>query len=87
MGPPLPADVEFAGGERRRPFRGGVRAGLTIPAEQGLWCPGEHDPLRVSGIQSGVFSGAVGSTIGQQPFREGAVVREFQPAQWGWTPH
>jgi hypothetical protein len=60
---------------------------LTIPPEQGLWCPGDHDPLKVSGIQSGVFSGAVGSTIGQQPFREGAVVREFQPAQWGWTPH
>src|SRR5215813_11180842 len=60
---------------------------LSIPPEQGLWCPAEHDgPLRVSGIQSGVFSGEVGSTIGQQPFREGAVVREYQPAQWGWTP-
>jgi hypothetical protein len=59
---------------------------LTIPPEQGLWCPGDHDPLRVSGIQSGVFSGEVGSTIGQQPFREGLVVREFQPTQWGWTP-
>jgi hypothetical protein len=60
---------------------------LTIPPEQGLWCPGEHDPLRVSGIQSGVFSGEVGTTAGQQPFREGLAVREFQPAQWGWTPH
>jgi hypothetical protein len=59
---------------------------LTIPPEQGLWCPGDHDPLRVSGIQSGVFSGPVGSTIGQQPFRDGAVVREFQPTHWGWTP-
>ena len=60
---------------------------LTIPPEHGLWCSAEHDPLRVSGIQSGVFSGEVGSTIGQQPFRDGQVVREFQPAQWGWTPH
>jgi Glycosyl hydrolases family 16 len=59
---------------------------LAIPAEQALWCAGEHDPLRVSGIQSGVFSGPVGSTIGQQPVREGAVVREFQPTHWGWTP-
>jgi hypothetical protein len=60
---------------------------LTIPAEQGLWCAGDHDPpLRVSGVQSGVFSGEVGSTIGQQPYRDGLVVREFQPAQWGWTP-
>jgi Glycosyl hydrolases family 16 len=61
---------------------------LTIPPEQGLWCPDDHDPpLRVSGIQSGVFSGEVGSTVGQQPYREGVVVREFQPARWGWTPH
>jgi hypothetical protein len=60
---------------------------LTIPPEQGLWCEGEHEPpIRVSGIQSGVFSGPVGSTIGQQPFREGLVVRESQDAWWGWTP-
>jgi hypothetical protein len=60
---------------------------LIIPPEQGLWCAEDHEPpLRVSGIQSGVFSGEVGTTIGQQPFREGAVVREFQPARWGWTP-
>jgi hypothetical protein len=60
---------------------------LRIPPEQGLWCPRDHSPLRVSGIQSGVFSGPVGSTIGQQPFRDGLVVREEQPAHWGWTPH
>jgi Glycosyl hydrolases family 16 len=60
---------------------------LTIPPEQGLWCRDEHEPpLRVSGIQSGVFSGDVGSTIGQQPFRDGLEVREAQPAHWGWTP-
>jgi hypothetical protein len=60
---------------------------LTIPPDQGLWCEGDHEPpLRVSGIQSGVFSGPVGSTIGQQPFREGLVVRESQDMWWGWTP-
>jgi hypothetical protein len=60
---------------------------LTIPTDQGLWCAEDHDPpLRVSGIQSGVFSGEVGSTIGQQPFRDGMVVREHQPTQAGWTP-
>ena len=60
---------------------------LTIPPEQGLWCRDEHEPpLRVSGIQSGVFSGDVGSTVGQQPFRDGLVVREAQRAHWGWTP-
>jgi Glycosyl hydrolases family 16 len=60
---------------------------LTIPPDQGVWCEGDHEPpLRVSGVQSGVFSGPVGSTVGQQPFRDGQVVREEQPAQWGWTP-
>jgi hypothetical protein len=72
------ATYELAGSELR----------LTIPPAQGLWCEGEHEPpLRVSGIQSGVFSGPVGSTIGQQPFRDGAIVREAQPMLWGWTPH
>jgi hypothetical protein len=61
---------------------------LMIPPDQGLWCPDDHDPpLRVSGIQSGVFSGEVGSTIGQQRFREDQRVRESQPTHWGWTPH
>jgi hypothetical protein len=60
---------------------------LTIPPELGLWCEGEHEPpLRVSGIQSGVHSGEVGSTVGQQPFRDGVVVRESQDTWWGWTP-
>jgi hypothetical protein len=60
---------------------------LSIPPEQGPWCPGDHEPpLRVSGIQSGNFSGPVGSTVGQQPFREGQTVREEQDEFWGWTP-
>jgi len=60
---------------------------LSIPPSQGLWLPGEHTPpLRVSGIQSGNFSGPVGSTIGQQPWRDGVVVREAQETFWGWTP-
>jgi hypothetical protein len=61
---------------------------LTIPADQPLWCPDLHDePLRVSCIQSGSFAGPVGTTIGQQPFRDGLVVREEQPTLWGYTPH
>jgi hypothetical protein len=60
---------------------------LTIPQSLGLWCPDDHQPpLRVSGIQSGNFSGPVGSTIGQQPFRDGLTVREAQETFWGWTP-
>src|SRR3954469_5159055 len=71
------ATYEVAGSELR----------LSISPGQGIWCGGEPaPPLRVSGVQSGVFSGAVGSTVGQQPFRDGLLVRELQPAQWGWTP-
>ncbi|WP_345529740.1 glycoside hydrolase family 16 protein [Nocardioides endophyticus] len=63
------------------------RLTLFIPPTQGLWCPGDHDPpLRVSGLQSGGFSGPVGSTRGQQRFREGQLVREEQPRFEGWLP-
>jgi Glycosyl hydrolases family 16 len=59
---------------------------LTVPPGHPVWCEGDHAPaIRVSGIQSGVFSGPVGSAIGQQPF-DGAIVREAQDTLWGWTP-
>src|SRR4051812_10415652 len=65
---------------------GGLR--LTIPPGQPLWCPDLHEePLRVSAVQSGNWSGPVGSTRGQQPFVDGQVVREAQPPRWGFTPH
>ena len=61
---------------------------LSVPALQPLWCAEVHDePLRVSCVQSGSFAGPLGSTIGQQPFREGLEVREEQPTMWGYTPH
>jgi hypothetical protein len=60
---------------------------LTIPPEQPLWCPDLHEePLRVSAVQSGTWSGPAGSSRGQQPFRDGLVVREAQVTQWGFTP-
>jgi hypothetical protein len=59
---------------------------LSVPVDQGLWCPGQHDPLRVSGVMSGSWSGPVGSTRGQQRFREGLRVREEQPRFEGWLP-
>lgn len=56
---------------------------LSIPPDKGLWCPDDHKPpLRVSAIQSGNFSGPVGSTVGQQPFRDGLTVREQQATFW-----
>ncbi|MFW3171112.1 glycoside hydrolase family 16 protein [Geodermatophilus sp. CPCC 206100] len=60
---------------------------LTVPADQPLWCPDLHEePLRVSCLQTGSWSGPVGSTVGQQPFAPGLVVREEQPEFWGYTP-
>ncbi|HWM74972.1 MAG TPA: glycoside hydrolase family 16 protein [Nocardioides sp.] len=53
---------------------------LDIPVDQPLWCPDDHTPaLRVSGIQSGSWSGPVGTTRGQLRYREGLLVRETQP--------
>lgn len=60
---------------------------LRIPEDQPRWCPDHHEePLRVSCVQTGSFSGPVGSAVGQQPFAEGLVVAEEQPAFWGYTP-
>ena len=60
---------------------------LSIPADQPLWCAGAHVPaLRVSCVQSGSFSGPVGSPVGGQPFRDGLLVAEEQDEFWGYTP-
>jgi hypothetical protein len=60
---------------------------LFISDDRGLWCPDEHpEPIRVSGIQSGNYSGPVGTTAGQQRFREDLRVREQQPRFEGWLP-
>jgi hypothetical protein len=60
---------------------------LFIPPGQGLWMGPEHEPpLRVSGVQTGNFSGPVGSRTGQQPLPGGSVVREEQPRFEGFLP-
>ncbi len=60
---------------------------LDVPVGHPVWCEGDHEPpLRVSGVQSGSWSGPAGSTRGQQRFREGQVVREEQPRFEGWLP-
>jgi Glycosyl hydrolases family 16 len=61
---------------------------LFIPPDHPLWCPGLHDdpPLRVSAVQGGNWSGAVGTRQGQQPFREGLVVSEAQQELRGFVP-
>ena len=60
---------------------------LDVPVDHPVWCLGDHSPpLRVSGIQSGNWSGPVGSPYGQQRFREGQLVREAQERFEGWLP-
>jgi hypothetical protein len=60
---------------------------LEIPNEHPVWCPDLHRPaLRVSGLQSGNWSGPVGSTLGQQRFRADLTVREEQARFEGWLP-
>ncbi|WP_307828179.1 glycoside hydrolase family 16 protein [Nocardioides sp. SYSU D00038] len=60
---------------------------LDVPVDHPVWCPGDHEPpLRVSGLQSGSWSGPVGSTRGQQRFRAGQVVLEEQERLEGWLP-
>jgi hypothetical protein len=60
---------------------------LFIAADAPLWCPKDHpEPLRVSGIASGSWSGPVGSMRGQQAFRSEQRVCEEQPRLEGWLP-
>jgi hypothetical protein len=60
---------------------------LDVPVDHPVWCPDDHaPPLRVSGIQSGSWSGPLGSTRGQQRFADGLTVREEQPRFAGWLP-
>jgi hypothetical protein len=60
---------------------------LEVPTTHPRWCADSHEPpLRVSGIQSGSWSGPVGSPQGQQRFSPGLVVREEQPRFEGWLP-
>jgi hypothetical protein len=60
---------------------------LDVPVDHPLWCADSHPgPLRVSGIQSGSWSGPVGSSRGQQHFADGLTVREEQERFEGWLP-
>ena len=50
---------------------------LIIEADRQPWCPEIDGETRVSSLQTGVFAGPVGSTVGQSRFKPGLVV---------WTP-
>jgi hypothetical protein len=66
---------------------GGGRLRLLIEADQRPWCPELDGEVRVSSLQTGVFAGPVGSSVGQHRFHPDAVVREAQPPARLYTPH
>ncbi len=59
---------------------------LQIIRNQPAWCPEFDGPNRASVIQTGVFSGPVGSRIGQSRFSDKLVVREAQANAREYTP-
>ena len=59
---------------------------LRIDADQQPWCPEYDGDVRVSSLQTGAFSGPLGSDIGQHRFNAKAVVREEQPNVCLYTP-
>jgi hypothetical protein len=66
---------------------GGGRLRLRIDHDQAPWCPEWDGEVRVSSLQTGVFSGPLGSRIGQHRFHPDAVVREPQEERRLYTPH
>ncbi|GAA1954234.1 GNAT family N-acetyltransferase [Microbacterium deminutum] len=60
---------------------------LIIDAETQPWAPEFDGDIRVSHVQTGQFSGALGSEIGQHRFRAGLRVREEQPVKRLWLAH
>jgi len=63
---------------------GGLR--LVVTADQEPWCPELDGEVRVSSLQTGVFSGPLGSAVGQHRFHPDAVVREEQESVRLYTP-
>jgi hypothetical protein len=59
---------------------------LQIVETQPPWCPEFDGANRVSSLQTGVFSGPVGSAVGQHRFNKASVVREAQAPQRTYTP-
>lgn len=60
---------------------------LRIEADQPPWCPELDGEVRVSSLQTGVFSGPAGSATGQHRFAPEARVRQAQQPRRLYTPH
>jgi hypothetical protein len=72
---------------RARYAIGDGRLELRIERDQRPWSPELTGALRVSNLQTGVFSGPVGSGVGQHRFAEDLVVTEQQPERRLYLPH
>ena len=59
---------------------------LKIDENQAPWCPEFNGEVKVSSLQTGVFSGPLGSTTGQHRISEDCKVREEQPTKRLYTP-
>ncbi|MFO7323080.1 MAG: glycoside hydrolase family 16 protein [Chloroflexota bacterium] len=59
---------------------------LQITRDQQPWCPEFDGFVRCSSIQSGAFSGPVGSKLGQHRFNDRLTVREAQANVRKYTP-
>ncbi|MEO8613447.1 MAG: glycoside hydrolase family 16 protein [Chloroflexota bacterium] len=59
---------------------------LKITQDQAPWCPEFDGEVRCSSIQTGQFSGAVGSKTGQLRFSDACTVRETQTNVQTYTP-
>lgn len=57
---------------------------LRIDVDTPPWSPEFDGEVRVSHLQTGHFSGPVGSTVGQHRFRDGLVVRSAHPELALW---
>lgn len=64
----------------------GGRLELVIEADQAPWCPRFDGDVRVSSLQTGVFAGRLGDTVGQHRFSGAVVVTEEQDDAQLYTP-
>lgn len=59
---------------------------LNIEPDQQPWCPEFNGAVRVSSLQTGVYSGPLGSALGQHRFSPDCRVREEQVAEKKYLP-
>lgn len=65
---------------------GGGELRLRIDEDTEPWCPEFDGDVRASSLQTGLFSGPVGSQVGQLRFNDEVVVREEQEDVRLYTP-